>query len=791
MFSVPHFADSVFAQAAQQWDVNRLFADLAVIKQQPLTSAERLWLCESLLGMVPSATTRPRQGSRRLEQEDLSESLWGQIRTLTQQPVQNWRAVARLLDRAGYRSKARLQGSVPDASPAGSDSPTGWATAVAFPGAESAWQPTQNLPIQDFRIMIGREQEIAQLKAWLSYDSSVSRISIEGTGGIGKTALALFVAYHCLREPQSPFQALIFTSAKQQRLVARGIVPRLKPNLHRSLRDILHSIAHTLQQPDLLLGDLETQIQRVQMLLSQRRTLLIVDNLEDVAEYETIVAFLYDLPPTVKVIVTSREQTPFDAIVLEPLPAAQSFALIQQQGSMKQLSLEIAEVERLYHQTSGIPAAIVYAIGQLAAGYPIEYIPERLTHRQSNYARFYFDSSVQSLRETPTHPVLMAMGCFSQAVGFQVIAQVAGQTDLNQVIESLAQLQQRSLLKQQDGRYDMISLTRELTMSELAADPDFERAARERWIAWYLRYAADSMAQNWQDWQTYPDLEAEWGNLRTVIEWCIEHDRYEDVKQFWQIVKGYTHAQGYRIDRRICWNTRLDWTDWLLQAATERQDWRTELAVRLDRGWTLMLLGQSHCLEQSHQLYHQAWQQRHYYSLQGQTDLAIQIAALQIEFQQWSQADHWITEAATLWAQQPQPCQRQQIQIDYHEGALGYKTGQYERAQVQFQQVLQQAELMGWQRAVSLAKNWLADIAIQQHEDLSFAESVFQEGLQIAAANQDTCRAAFCQRSLARLEYARGNRTIARQWAEVAKQEFEQLGMSIEVQETIDLMQAS
>lgn len=636
--------------------------------------------------------------------------------------------------------------------------------------------------------MIGREQEIAQLAAWLSYDSPVCRISIEGTGGIGKTALALFVAYQCLHQPDSPFQALIFTSAKQQRLVARGIVPRLRPHLHRSLRDILQSIACTLKQPQLLIGDLETQIQDVQALLSQQPTLLIVDNLEDVEEYETIVAFLYDLPPTVKVIVTSREQAPFDAIMLEPLSASESLDLIEQQAAMKQLTLTSDDLEQLYRQTSGIPAAIVYAIGQLAAGYPIEHIPERLTDRQSNYARFYFDSSVQSLRGTPTHAILMALGCFSEAANPQAIGAVAGEPNLARVIDSLAQLRQRSLLKQQSGQYDMISLTRELTSAELMAHPEFETAARERWIRWYLDYAAQSIGQNWQDWQTYTVLETEWGNLQTVIEWCIEQDRYEEVKQFWQIVKGYTHAQGYRVDRRTCWNTRLDWTDWLLQAATDRQDWRTELEVRLDRGWTLMLMGQSQSLEQADRLYRQAWQQRQSYPLREQTNLAIQIAALQIECQQWDQGYDWITEAATLWSHQPQPCPRQQIQIDYYEGKLNYKTGEYERAQVQFQQVLQQAEVMGWQRAVALAKNWLADIAIQQH-NLDFAETVFQEGLQIAATHQDACRAAFCRRSLARLEQARGNHSIARQWAEAAKQTFEQLGMGIEVQETIELIQ--
>jgi cytochrome c-type biogenesis protein CcmH/NrfG len=59
----------------------------------------------------------------------------------------------------------------------------------------------------------------------------------------------------------------------------------------------------------------------------------------------------------------------------------------------------------------------------------------------------------------------------------------------------------------------------------------------------------------------------------------------------------------------------------------------------------------------------------------------------------------------------------------------------------------------------------------------------------MAQANQDECRLAFCQRSLARLEAARGNGAIAEQWAISARQQFERLGMLTEARETEDLLQ--
>ncbi|HEY9695950.1 MAG TPA: NB-ARC domain-containing protein [Trichocoleus sp.] len=642
----------------------------------------------------------------------------------------------------------------------------------------------QNLPVANYSALIGRTAETDRLLRFLSFEHPTHCISIEGLGGIGKTTLALSIAYRLQQSPGA-FDAIIFASAKSHRLTSAGVLPRLQPD--RNLQDIFRAIAHTLQCPDLLLQPFEQQLTQIQVRLSRQRTLLVIDNLETVEDWRSILAFLYDLPITVKVLLTSRQQTPFPAIALSPLLRAESVNLIQNQFHSKGLDLSATVIEQLHHQTCGIPAAIVYAVGLVASGYSIE----SSAVSTSDYARFYFGSSVMTLKNSAAYHLFMAFALFPGSAVPEAIAYVAD-VDLQIVTQGLAKLQQLSLISQQAGRYDMLPLTRDYAIGELETDADLKARAYQRRVEWYLRFAETHGSKDWTDWQNYGPLEQEWSNLQEVIEWCIAGDRYTEVCQFWQKVRCYSHTQGYRSSRLTCWATRLDWTDWLIQAAEQRQDSAMAADVLFDRAWTLTLLGQPHHLEAAESLFARAWEYRHYTNLPFQIDLALHIAVWRIQQQQFSEAALWL-QATEIMLQTASSIdktvhQRLSTQWHYYQGEIAYKTESYAEAQGYFRQVLHQAEALDWRRVIFLAKDWLADIALKQG-NLAEARQLMLAGLQVAQAHHDACRTAFCMRSMARLEQIQGNRAVARNWAEDAKRLFEQLGMRAEAGETIELLQ--
>jgi LuxR family glucitol operon transcriptional activator len=655
--------------------------------------------------------------------------------------------------------------------------------------------PFQNLPPRDYTALIGRETEIIQLIELLACDRSPHCISIEGIGGAGKTTLVLEAAYRCLQATQGneiitpKFDAIIFTSAKQHHLTFGGILPRLRRD--RTLHDIFRAIVRTLQCSDISLTDFDETYEQIQGRLAKQQTLLIIDNLETLEEQQYILSFLYDLPSTVKVLITSRKQTPFYSIHLDPLPKIDAIELIEYQARQKGVRLSLEESQTLYQETGGIPAAIVYAIGQLAVGYLFKRVLPRLTLAKSDFSRIYFESSMNMIEGQSAHRLLMALAMFPKSASEDAIAYVAGMADPMITADGLAQLQQLSLVRYRQGRYDMLPLTRGYAIAQLETHPDFKQEARNRWVSWHLKFAQENGDKDWQEWNEYQQLEAEWENLIEVIEWCIAQDRYADVRRFWQFVKCYSYARGRECDRLTDWNTPLEWTDWLIQAAERHQDWSTALEVMVDQGRKLVLKGQTKHLERAESLLIKAWSLRQHQDVASQLELSIQIAILYIHQQQFTQATGWLHQAKEMLeiAHKPEPeAIRSLIHIFYYQGEIYYKTKDYIQAKTLFQQVLEQAKKINWQRAIYLAKDWLADIAIAQG-NLDEAQPLLIEGLQAAQKNQDKCRAAYTKRSLARLEETRGNLDAAYTFATEAKAEFESLGMIPEAEETQTLLQ--
>ena len=420
--------------------------------------------------------------------------------------------------------------------------------------------------------LIGRQDEIQHLQELLSPRYAAYLITVDGIGGVGKTALVLDIAYQIWRAsigeivaPHLPiFDAIISVSAKQQYLTAQGLLRSTQ--VHSTLRRIFQEVTLTLERDDIRLTPLQEQPDLVREALGRQRTLLIVDNLETMEDKQEILSFLYQLPPTVKVVVTTRERAMFSPIRLEQLAEEAALELIERQAEEKEVSLSQKEVQMLYKRIGGIPAALVYAIGQRAAGYSVETILHNVPRVEGDVARFCFQGSVEPLRGQKAHAVLMTFALFPRMPSRSTVTYVAGlETDPIDAEEALSQLQRLSLLREFRDRLRMLPLTREYALAELKAHPDFEQEARERWIKWYVRFAQHYGGHDMEEWHVRFDrLNEEWENLLALFDWCASHERYDVIKAFWCAeelgsVVHFTTLYGH-------WDDRLAWLSWLIDA---------------------------------------------------------------------------------------------------------------------------------------------------------------------------------------------------------------------------------
>ncbi|MBP0016797.1 MAG: AAA family ATPase [Cyanobacteria bacterium SBLK] len=644
--------------------------------------------------------------------------------------------------------------------------------------------PYHNLPARDRAAFIGRDEEFNRLLTFLAADNPIHRISIEGMAGMGKTTLMLEVAYLCLDARDNPrsgnfphFEAIIFSSAKSHRLHAGRLLPRFQRE--RDLGDIFRAIANTLGCKEILGNHFAQQYQQLREYLANQPTLLLLDNADTFEDPERILAFLYELPNTVKVLLTTRVQMQLDAAIrLESLPEKQALELMEAQGKLKQISLDPFALQPLYPKTEGNPLAIVYTIAQLASGYPLEAIAARLREPSGEIARFCLESSVEPLRGELGHRLFMAIALFAAPPIKEAIAVVADIEDALKLAESLARLQQLSLLKLEEGRYKMRWLAKEYAIAELADNPQFATEARSRWLAWYLNFSVSEDKPHWREWRDYSKLEADWENTRAAFEWCLAEECYPEAKVFWQQIKGYSYIYGY-------WNERLNWLAELLPIARQHGDRAMEIEILSDRAWTLMLRKKDVKLAEVEEIFAELAERVDEIDSRDRLELLHSRAILAFEQEEFDSALQWLAEEKQLLAQikgDRETDERQWIRIQYYEAGIYCKMEDFPRAKEHYQQALARAREIQWQQVEVYILNWLAEIAVMTR-DLERAEDLLEQSWPIAQLQKDRRSIAFHKRTRARLERFRDRMDASQKTAWEALADFEALGMRSEAAE--------
>jgi predicted ATPase len=439
--------------------------------------------------------------------------------------------------------------------------------ATAFEDAPPA--PTINFAASS--TLIGREMEIAQIERLLN-DPDTRLITLYGTGGVGKTRLALEVAQRSASQFPDGSIVVWLSAISDPRLAIEAIAAEL-------------GVRNRSDQPLLsVVGDR----------IAGKRMFLLLDNFEHVMAAATQLVDLIEMPTASKFIITSRELLQIrgeHAVPLDPLPLPQpgesDVATLEESdavtlfvaraqaasGSFSLTEQNAATVAEIVRRLDGLPLAIEVAAARTRILPPAALL-ERLESALDMPAARIRDlpERQRTIRATIAWSYDLLDDCEKEAL--ERFSVFAGDASLDAVeavlteatepksvavLDVLSSLMDKSLIRRldEDGpRFRTLTSIRHFSEEKL--DERGETAsARAAHVAFFTQVAAEEAIRVHSPDQVaaLARLEREHDNFQAALEWLFSREDADaglvlcnQLRWFWYL-RGHLGVGMYWVRR--------------------------------------------------------------------------------------------------------------------------------------------------------------------------------------------------------------------------------------------------
>ncbi|HEX5167488.1 MAG TPA: helix-turn-helix domain-containing protein, partial [Thermomicrobiales bacterium] len=411
-----------------------------------------------------------------------------------------------------------------------------------------ASQPSNGQLPTPLTSFVGRDRELAELVALLGQPDT-RLVTITGTGGVGKTRLAIAVG--------TAVEGALDRFPDGVRFVP--LAPLNNPDL------VIRAIATAL---DVEGSSRTSQLTTLIAALRNRRLSLVLDNVEHVAASAPQLADLLRACPGLTILATSRvplrvrgereyKIRPFAlpadiaALDLDHLRRLEAIDLFRQRAQDVATDFQITErnaqvVAGVCRRVDGLPLAIELVAARVRLLPPAALL-ERLDRRLPLLTGAPHDAPArqQTLRDTiawsydllnPAHQRLFrALGVFQDGWTLDALEAVTGQTEAGSIVlDGLETLIAHSLVRMHEQvngqpRYSMLETIAEFAREKLDAS-DEALEARRRHVRHYLRVArqAEPHLKGAEQARWMARLEQEFANLRGALQWLQERAEQGD-----------------------------------------------------------------------------------------------------------------------------------------------------------------------------------------------------------------------------------------------------------------------
>lgn len=393
---------------------------------------------------------------------------------------------------------------------------------------------------------IGRIELIEDVVSSVKSNSLLTVIS--GNRGNGKTTLALAAAHQLFRESKTSvtprFGAFVWIDARYQNL---------------SLDSLLNQIGIQLESP-IITDDPEEKINKLRRVLSSKPSLIIVDNLDTLDDFDenvrynsyAIIDFLESLPEASHAIVTTRYLSlkRGKIVLVGNFNQKESLEFIRAKAKRMNLGILVNAPDEtlipIHISTSGSPLAIEWAIGQIYAGNGIDEVVNRLRGGSADIFENLFGGT-WSMLKVEEKEILLDLTVARTSFGAAAIKHISRfdnkttETVLIRLVK-LMFVEASESIEQDNIRYSLHPLTHLFVLEHSNEFPGELGRACEASVNYYVEFVRSQG-------EDAKAVEAEVENIIYLISWSENNKKWELIMNLMDVLFDILLSLGYFEER--------------------------------------------------------------------------------------------------------------------------------------------------------------------------------------------------------------------------------------------------